>query len=117
MRGVTGVDATICIATTTLRTVQRPFTYGFHQMAATIPGLYAFWLNRRCLYVGESLNLSVRLYQHRMHEHNSRLQRYFDAYPQEIRVSFAVLPNLTHADLLTLEREAIRRLRPLTNVA
>lgn len=99
-----------------LRAGQRPFTFRFHATVAAAQGLYAFWLNGKCLYVGESLNLSNRLYQHRMREHNRKLQRYFDVYPKDIQASYVVLDDRSNQDRFALEREAILRLRPTANI-
>lgn len=98
-----------------LRFGQRPFTYSFHSTVATVQGLYAFWLNGKCLYVGESRNLQQRLYQHRMQEHNTKLEQYFNVYARDIRASYVVLDD--GQDRLALEREAIRYLRPVANIA
>ncbi len=98
-----------------LRNGQRPFTYEFHKRVAAVQGLYAFWLGGKCLYVGESGNLSQRLYQHRMQEHNAKLKKYFRAYHGDIQVSYCHLPNEENRFLL--ERAAIRQLRPTANIA
>lgn len=115
-RHVRGVAMVIpaCILNA-LRCRQRPFTFRFHATVAAVQGLYAFWLGGKCLYVGESVNLKNRLYQHRMQEHNTKLERYFNIYPRDIKASYVVLGD--RQDRRTLEREAIRYLRPVANIA
>ena len=78
-------------------------------------GLYSFWLGTCCLYIGMSTQIRRRIYQHRMQEHNELLERYFKAFWLDIEASFVVLPNLSQAELRTVERGAIRWLRPRAN--
>ena len=94
-----------------------PFTYRFHKtIGGSVSGVYAFWLGRSCLYVGKSIDIGNRLYQHRMNEHNPKLHRYFRAWPQNIETSYASLNDPSTEDLDKAEREAILYLRPLANV-
>lgn len=106
----------VCILAA-LRCRQGPFTFGFHAAVDAVQGLYAFWLGGKCLYVGESNNLRNRLYQHRMREHNPKLERYFNAYPRDIKASYVALSNHAAHERRALERQAIRYLRPATNIA
>ena len=109
--------AVLRCAANTLKTRRQGFDYNFHHRVADgAGGLYAFWLNAgACLYVGQSRDLSRRLYQHRMNEHNSDLEGYFRAFSQQIEVSYFALPNPGEADLKRLEDRLIETLRPITN--
>lgn len=101
----------------TLRAKRQPFTYRLHStVGGRVSGVYAFWLGRACLYVGKSTDIGTRLYQHRMSEHNPKLQRYFHAWPRSIETSYAPLGDPSPRDLDRAEREAILHLRPRANV-
>ena len=115
MRGVSVVAVLACILNA-LRNGQRPFTYEFHKRVVQAQGLYAFWLGGKCLYVGKSINISQRIYQHRMQEHSTTLERYFKAYPSDIQVSYCSLTNHTGEDVLALEKATIQSLRPAVNI-
>ena len=106
-----------CVAT--LLTGRRwPFSYGFHHRVDNgARGLYAFWSSKACLYVGKSANIGKRLYQHRMQEHNPRLDQYFRAFAEQIEVSYVSQDQCASTNLLSLEGAVIRTLRPITNVA
>lgn len=97
---------------------RRAFHYGFHnRIRGGLIGLYVFWVGKACLYVGKSTNISQRLYQHRMQEHNPHLERYFRAFANLIEVSYISQEECQSADLLSLEGSIVRTLRPITNVA
>ena len=99
-----------------LRLRRGPFTYNYHnRISKDMSGLYAFWLRGRCLYVGKSIDISRRMYQHRMTEHNPKLERYFSAFAQEIEVSYISLMDKSETEILRLENKMIRILRPATN--
>ena len=99
-----------------LRTRRNPFSYNYHnRINNQIKGVYVFWLHNCCLYVGQSENISRRMYQHRMTEHNRKLERYLKAFPREIEVSYFVLPDKSEAEILKFEQKIIRLLRPITN--
>ena len=91
-----------------------PFGYEHHEVVPGVPGLYSFWLRRRCLYVGMSDGLQRRIREHESSEANPELARYFAAYRDEIRISAVPVHG---GDLRLLESEAIRELRPVTNAA
>ena len=57
------------------------------------------------------------MYQHRIAEHNEKLERYFKAFSKEIEVSYFVLRDKSDTELRRFERKVIRLLRPITNVA
>lgn len=103
---------------TCLRNRRRPFTHSFDaRIGAKAQGIYAFWLNSCCLYVGMSTTLRQRMYQHRMQEHNDVLDRYFKAFWRDIEASCVELNGRSKQDLLVAERDTIRLLRPRTNKA
>ena len=78
-------------------------------------GIYAFWLGTKCLYVGMSTQLGVRIHQHRSQEHNEVLLRWFQAFPRQIEIAVATLEGSARAELLKVERHAIRALMPEAN--
>ena len=100
-----------------LKSQRRGFDYNFHnRVESGAGGLYAFWLDSgACLYVGMSTNLSERMYQHRMNEHNSELEQYFRAFSQSVQVSYIALRERSSAELRALEDKLISVLRPITN--
>ena len=106
----------VCCAVRALRNNRRRFDYNCHNKAPLASGLYAFWVENACLYVGKSINLRTRLYQHRMQEHNSTLDRYLKAFAQQVEVSMATPAECNGADLVPLERQLIHILRPISNV-
>jgi excinuclease UvrABC nuclease subunit len=110
--------AVFCCALNVLRSRRRGFDYNFHnRFEKGVSGLYAFWLDSgACLYVGESGDIGSRMYQHRLSEHNSALQRYFKAFSRQIEVSYFILIDSTGADRRRLEQRLIVSLRPFTNV-
>ena len=101
-----------------LKTRRSPFTYNCHyRVGSGKGGLYAFWCNRSCLYVGMSGDIARRIYQHRMTEHNPMLERFFGAFAQEIELSYVALNDISGTELRRLERKTIRILRPIANKA
>ena len=80
-------------------------------------GLYAFWLGRRCLYVGMSKDIRRRLHEHRVQEHNAKLKRYFIAFTLDIDASLVNLGDLSENEIRRLEQAAIHKLRPAANIA
>lgn len=108
----------ICCAVRVLRGQRQRFTYNCHKrIPEGIGGLYAFWLDSgACLYIGKSTNLSQRLYQHRMQEHNNRLDGFLRSFAQQIYVSHVTAFDCEGEDLQPLEKHIIRVFRPLTNI-
>ena len=79
--------------------------------------MYAFWLaSGACLYVGKSVELRRRLYQHRMQEHNPRLASYLRSFAANIEVSHVTSQDCGDIDVQRLETQLIHILRPLTNL-
>lgn len=113
-----GFDKAIIVCVlTALRSRRRRFTYTYHnQVRSGTRGIYAFWVRRRCLYVGISGDIQRRMYQHRMNEHNPKLERYLEAFPQEIEVSYIALSDIPDTKLRRLEQKMIRILRTATNI-
>ena len=109
--------AVIACIINALLSQRRPFAYNSHTLVGAIRGVYAFWLDRSaCLYVGKSEHIGLRLYQHRMQEHNERLQRYFHAWPTDIEMSYIALNDHTSGEIASFEQQAITLLRPIANV-
>ena len=100
-----------------LRSQRRRFDYNCHnRIERGVGGLYAFWVANACLYIGKSANLSARLYQHRMREHNDKLAGYFRAFAQDVEISFVTPHECDGVDLQRLEAQMIHTFRPLTNI-
>ena len=99
-----------------LRVRRNPFSYNYHsQITIRTRGIYIFWLHSCCLYVGISGDIGRRMYQHRMTEHNAKLERYFKAFSRDIEVSYFVLQDKSDVELRRFERKTIQFLRPITN--
>lgn len=109
--------AAVTCALNVLQTRKQGFDYNFHnRVEPDTGGLYAFWLDSgACLYVGMSTNISQRMYQHRMQEHNPDLDSYFRAFSRRIEVSYIALRDRSAADLRRMENKLISALRPITN--
>lgn len=77
------------------------------------PGIYTLWFRRRCLYVGQSLNLRGRLTQHWHKSHNEELRLWIDAYRADLHFDYRATDpeRLAHE-----EQRFIRRLHPETNI-
>lgn len=100
-----------------LKSRRNPFTYTIHTyIDERQMGLYAFWLQTFCLYVGMSKDIRQRIYAHRMNEHNKKLDRYLSAFAQDIEVAYVNLCINSYQELKELEKTAIKRLRPATNI-
>ena len=101
-----------------LRTCRKRFTPSLRQSSALeVAGLYAFWVNGHCLYVGMSKNIRVRLYQHRMRPHNDSLALYMRAFYKHVEVAIASMPDVPENCLGQIEQKMIHALHPLTNIA
>ena len=100
--------------TTSLRSKTSPFEYNFHNSVHNSSGLYSFWLRGKCIYVGMSMNLQKRIEQHSHDETNVKLKKYFEIYPNEIRISFVYLP-YTEARIRNIESIIISSFYPDAN--
>ena len=92
-----------------------PFGYGSHETVDESPGLYSFWARGTCLYVGMSENIRRRIKEHETAEANAELAKYFADFAEEIEFS-VVYADMPEAVLRRLELDAVKRLRPLTNM-
>lgn len=100
-----------------LRTCRRRFTCALPRTSGLeVAGLYAFWVNGHCLYVGMSKNIGTRLYQHRMRQHNDSLALYMRAFWEHIEVAVASMPDTPESCLGRIEQKMIHALRPRTNI-
>ena len=94
----------------------RPFDYNYHNRVGDgAGGLYSFWLRGCCLYVGLSMDIRRRLWQHRTNETNQELDRYMRAFSKEIEVSHVILEGITGRVLEDIEAKVIRSMNPKTN--
>lgn len=95
----------------------RPFTYNYHNTVGEgVRGLYSFWLRGCCLYVGRSMDIRRRLWEHRTNEANQDLAKYMSAFSRDIEVSHIELENITKKVLKDVEAKAIRYMDPKTNL-
>lgn len=78
-------------------------------------GIYGFWCNEICLYIGktEKQSLRKRLSDHFLDCHNKDLKDWFHAFSRSIQFSTLVIEDtaLIHA----AEREFIEKFNPRTN--
>ena len=96
----------------------KPFYINYHsRVCDNISGLYSFWLRGCCLYVGKSMDIKRRLYDHVMSETNADLEKYFKAFDGEIEVSYIHMDGITDKLLLQIEKDIIHGMRPHTNKA
>lgn len=100
-----------------LRSTRSPFSFSF---ISSIPNdtraVYAFWLGNCCLYVGRSEDVARRFHRHSLGAHNQQLVQYLRAFRPDVEASYIPLPGSSDVDLQGLERQAIRLLRPHTNI-
>ena len=95
----------------------KPFDYNYHnRIGENAPGLYSFWVRGCCLYVGQSMDMKTRLWQHRKDETNSNLARYRRAFPEEIEISHVILDNVDKKTLEDIEARVICHMDPKTNI-
>lgn len=78
-------------------------------------GVYAFWLNGKCIYVGkaEKQTLKERLTQHYRNCHNDYLKLWINVYGKRLKFCYLRLNN--HKRVGFIERKFIYRLQPMTN--
>ena len=94
----------------------RPFTYNYHNtVGEEVCGLYSFWLRGCCLYVGQSMDIRRRLWEHRTNETKPDLAKYMSAFSEDIEVSHIELENITEKVLEDIEARVIRHMGPKTN--
>lgn len=93
----------------------KPFDYDYHNRVGDVNGVYSFWLNGCCLYVGESANIGQRLRQHRTQQVNIRLAEYMLAFSDRIEVSYVEIKGATKAERDVFEEALIKRMNPKTN--
>lgn len=82
------------------------------------PGIYAFWFNHRCIYVGKTKEQSLkkRLTQHYNDCHNEELKLWIHVYGKQLKFCTLELKNeLQQKKIDTLERKFIYRLQPVAN--
>ena len=79
-------------------------------------GVYGFWYNKRCLYIGKTQNRSIkeRLMDYwNGRSHNPYLQLWIDVCREEIKIAYSIRDDSKTRH--SLERYYIRRFSPLTN--
>lgn len=78
-------------------------------------GIYAFWFNGNCLYVGkaEKQTLKERLTQHYRNCHNNDLKLWIEVHGK--RLKFCCLSLQKKDRINFLEKKFIYRLQPMTN--
>ena len=78
-------------------------------------GLYCFFQNGRCLYIGRSKSIQDRIDDHVSgNSGNTGLSRYISRHGDEIYITFAYL-NYPDSALNNMENKLIRRLQPKFN--
>ena len=91
------------------------FTHVNISKSSPMPGLYSFWYNRKCIYVGiaEKQSIRERLLQHWNNCHNEGLRRWIRAKGSTLSFCYVEIPV---RQLRKAERYHIHRLQPLTNI-
>lgn len=93
----------------------RRFTFHeIHSIPSSAGGIYGFWYQRRCLYIGQAISLSSRLAQHWRQSHNSRLRTWLQAKGRDIHFAICVIPLGENLDII--ENQYISAFDPVTNV-
>lgn len=79
-------------------------------------GIYAFWYNDKCIYIGQAKSQSIqkRLRQHYRESHNPTLNLWIDAYRKSLQFCFLEVKAKNKIDFL--EKKFIRRLQPRCNI-
>ena len=67
------------------------------------------------MYVGRSVDIRRRLWEHRINETNLVLDKYRRAFSKEIEVSHVPLEDITEPILSDIEAKVIRAMGPKTN--
>ena len=93
-----------------------PFDYDYHNRVGKVNGLYSFWLNGCCLYIGISDNIGRRLWNHRTNATNTRLDEYMFAFGDKIEASYVELEEMSRHELELLEDKLIKSMKTKTNV-
>lgn len=78
-------------------------------------GIYAFWYNNKCIYIGkaEQQTLKERLTQHFRNCHNDDLKLWISVYG--VQLKFCYLEVMKKESVDFLEQKFIYRLQPMTN--
>ena len=76
-------------------------------------GVYGFWFNRGCIYIGKALNIKDRLGQHWRGSHNDELRDWVRA--KKSKLSFNYKFQVDGVDIDSMERFFIRRFEPRCN--
>ena len=93
-------------------TSQNKFTPSNIERVTGNAGVYAFWYNYQCLYVGQSRSLNTRLEQHRNDPSNECLAIYMRDYGSEIKFCYQ---ESSLSELDNMEKEFIDILNPECN--
>ncbi len=111
-------EALLQVALTGLRGRRYRFTPALpNRVGRDVAGLYARWLSCFCLYVGMSTSIGMRLYQHRVQQHNDRLAAHLKAWWKDIETSVIAIPGVSRDCLLRIEQRAISALHPCANIS
>jgi hypothetical protein len=79
------------------------------------PGIYAFYLNKTCIYVGSAERpLSDRLKEHWHGSHNKRLANWIKVYGKKLRIEIKEVSQIERVK--HVEQSMIVRLSPLVNI-
>ncbi len=79
------------------------------------PGIYAFYLDKTCIYVGSAERpLCDRLKEHWHGSHNKRLASWIKVYGKKLRIEIKEVPQIDRVKYE--EQSMIDRLSPLVNI-
>lgn len=92
-----------------------PWSYqNITDLQDTICGIYSFWCrhNRRCIYIGQAVNIGKRLKDHWRGSHNATLWKWIKAFGRHLDVYYA---EVSETSLNAEERRLIEKYHPEAN--
>ncbi len=102
--------------------LQRFGLNSFDTLEASSPGIYVFWNNRVCIYVGSTDRpLRQRLREHWVESHNDDLGKWISVYGKNLRLSLEIFSSEgrsardLHDEIRRREQILIDCFSPLTN--
>ena len=78
-------------------------------------GIYVFWINKMCIYVGKAVDLQSRLIQHWKGAKNDDLRLYIQTQKNSMEITFVTIENNMEQNIFDVEQSYIDLLKPQTN--
>ncbi len=94
---------------------RKPFNYAMiEKVSLSCPGVYVFWFNKVCIYVGKSDRpVKERLREHWTSCHNDELKKWIKALGSKLEFQWECLGEITK--IRSKEQYYIDSFKPLTN--